>query len=465
MRYCNGATAVTFQNVILTTALDTTKADYKFRLDVEVTEDNAIINVYDVTDGSATKLGSTYTWALDYTSVKANAPVYSTGAFAFVTNGATTYSDFTLTQPVTTKVDTTVFEKAANLKAHGVFTLLETPATMYGGFSFHVQEAAAVTAGLSGYTVKLLQTSGDLLKLEFSVYELNEDKSKCTNLKSYAVDITEAVIGAGGTTASAKMILDVTVIGDEVTATVTNSGNLALTHTQEYDLNNYYTYAEYGKGGYGIYKHGTGTISVEDVEFTVLPLDVENIDDTLYTVYAPDESAGIVYEDGKFVSNDAVAKKMILNDTVVSDFSADATLEIGYDGQLKAGIIFRAQNIGNDTDAMEGYSAVLWKNENGTGNFGRVLLLIYKWGKNAEGETVYLGEVGRLDDRTTLNKVYPKAQTSILDAAGAHLKINIKVDGDVVRASFDVLDEYNEIAASSETRSFMLNKEFDKENK
>lgn len=466
MRYCNGATAVTFQSATLTTKLDTTKADYKFRLDVEVTEDNAIINVYDVTDGSATKLGSTYTWALDYTSVKANAPVYSTGAFAFVTNGATTFSDFTLTQPVTTKVDTTVFEKAQNLNANAVFNLADTVpgGNLYAGFNFHTQDAAAVTAGLSAYTVKLIQTPEDLLKLEFSVYELNEDKSKCTNLKSYAVDITEAVIGAGGTTASAKIILDVTVIGDTVTATVTNSSNSALTHTQEYDLNNYYSFAEYGKGGYGIYKHGTGTISVEDVEFTVLPLDVNNIDNALYTTYVPEGSEGIVYEDGKFVSKDAVAKKMILKDTEVSDFSANATLEIGYDGQLKAGIIFRAQNIGNDTDAMEGYSAVLWKNENGTGNFGRVLLLVYKWGKNAAGETVYLGEVGRIDDRNALNAVYPKGEKDMLAAVGAHLKINIKVDGDVVRASFDVLNEYNEVAASSDTKSFLLNKEFAAEN-
>ncbi|MEE1074970.1 MAG: hypothetical protein U0K93_05775, partial [Acutalibacteraceae bacterium] len=448
---------------ITTTALDSTDKNLKLSLYVAVDEEFITIKLY---DESRNVLYGEYKSDFATTSAKAGATYYDKGAIAYITNGIHTFSNIEINSITTKEVDTTVFEKAQNLNANAVFNLADTVpgGNLYAGFNFHTQDAAAVTAGLSAYTVKLIQTPEDLLKLEFSVYELNEDKSKCTNLKSYAVDITEAVIGAGGTTESAKIILDVTVIGDTVTATVTNSSNSALTHTQEYDLNNYYSFAEYGKGGYGIYKHGTGTISVEDVEFTVLPLDVNNIDNALYTTYVPEGSEGIVYEDGKFVSKDTVAKKIILNDTEVSDFSANATFEIGYDGQLKAGIIFRAQNIGNDTDAMEGYSAVLYKRENGTGNFGRVVLLIYKWGKNAAGETVYLGDVGSLDDRKTLNAVYPKAEKDMLAAVGAHLKINIKVDGDVVRASFDVLNEYNEVAATSETKSFMLNKEFAKEN-
>ena len=444
---------------ITTTALDSTDKNLKLSLYVAVDEEFITIKLY---DESRNVLYGEYKSDFATTSAKAGATYYDKGAIAYITNGIHTFSNIEINSITTKEVDTTIFEKAQNLNANAVFNLAATvpSGNLYAGFNFHTQEAAAVTAGLSAYTVKLIQMPEDLLKLEFSVYELNEDKSKCTNKKSYAVNITEAVIGAGGTTASAKIILDVTVIGDTVTATVTNSSNSALTYTQEYDLNNYYSFAEYGKGGYGIYKHGTGTISVEDVEFTVLPLDVNNIDNALYTTYVPEGSEGIVYGDGKFVSKDAVAKKMILKDTEVSDFSANATLEIGYDGQLKAGIIFRAQNIGNDTDAMEGYSAVLWKNENGTDNFGRVLLLVYKWGINANGETVYLGEVGRLDDRNTLNSVYPKAEKDMLAAVGAHLKINIKVDGDVVRASFDVLNECNEVAATSDTKSFLLNKEF-----
>ena len=462
MRYCSGATAVTYQTVVLTSSLDETKADYKFKLDVEITKDNAIINVYDVTNGTATKLGSTYTWELDRTSVKPTAPVYTSGAFAFVTNGATTYSDFTLTQPVTTEVDTTVFEKATNLNANGVFTLSDATQNIYGGFSFHVQDAAAITAGLSGYTVKLLQTSGDLLKLELSVYELNEDKSKCTNKKSYAVDVTDAVIGTGVTTVGAKIILDVTVVGDTVTATVTNYSNSALTHTQVYDLNNYYTYAEYGEGGYGIYKHGTGTISVEDVSFTVLPLVVNNItDDSLYTVYSPEGSEELVYADNAFINNDATAKKIILNDVVVSDLKADATFEVGYDGNIKGGIIFRANNVGNETDAMEGYSVAFWKNAHTTGNNGRIVLFVYKWGRNAAGEMVYLGEVARLVDTTSFNSVYPDAEKDILASAGAHIRLNAEVEGDDVTAWFEVLDENNTVAATSGTLKTALDaKEF-----
>ena len=466
MRYCNGSTAVTYQTTTLTSSLESAKADYKFRLDVEVTEDNAIISVYDVTGETPVQLGSTKTWALDYTSKVAEAPVYDSGAFAFVTNGATTYSDFNITETVTTKVDKSVYEQATNLKAHGVFTMnSEVPAgSIYAGFSFHVQQAAAVTAGLSGYTVKLLQTKDDLLKLEFSVYQLNEDKTKCTNLKSYAVDVTKDVIGTGNTTAGAKIALDVTVIDDKVTATVTNSANTSLTTTKEYDLNNYYQYAEYGQGGYGIYKHGTGTIAVEDVEFTPLNVDVNTIDESLYTLYAPEGSTGLTVEDKAFVSTEAVTQKAMVTDVNVHNFNADAVFEIGNDGNLKAGIVFRAQNIGNGTNDMEGYSVVLYKTPSDSNN-SRIVASLYKWGRDADGNIVYLGEVGRLDaDTTTLASVYPDTKNMLLASAGIKLKLNLAVVNDKVTFSFDVLNELNDVAASSASKTVDLSsKTFTKE--
>lgn len=466
VRYCDAAGAVTYsKGVTLSSTFDKTDYDPKFKLDLTVDDTNMVAKVYNVETGA--QLGATTTIPLDNTAADSDASYYEKGSLGITVNGVHTFSEFTLDSAVTeTEVDSSIMEKANNLNAHAVFTMLETPATMYAGFDFRVQKAAAVTRGINGYAIKLLQSADangvGKMKLEFSVYGA-KDGTDFTNLKSYAVDIA-SVLSDSTTSANAKLIMDATVIGNDLTVVVTNFNDTSKTVTENFDLDNYVQYADYGKGGYGIYKHGTGTITVEDVEFTVLPLDVENIDNTLYTVYAPEESAGVKYEDGKFVSDEAVAKKMILNDTEVSDFSANATLEIGYDGQLKAGIIFRAQNVGNDADAMEGYSAVLWKNENGTGNFGRVILLVYKWGVNAAGETVYLGEVGRLDDRKTLNAVYPDAETDMLAAVGAHLTINIKVDGDVIRANFDVLDEYNEVAASSDTKSLLLTKDFAAEN-
>jgi len=465
VRYCNSAgTAIYQPAVIITESLDVSKKDYKFGLAIEVDESDIYIKVTDETvyaDGETAatgEFGTTYKYALDATSKKTGAPIYNSGTFAFVTNGATTYSDLSITKTDYPVVDTRAFEKAENLNANGVFTLSDATQNIYGGFSFHVQDAAAITAGLSGYTVKLLQTSGDLLKLEFSVYELNEDKSKCTNKKSYAVDITDAVIGADGTTSGAKIALDVTVIGDTVTATATNYNNSALTHTQVYDLNNYYTYAEYGEGGYGIYKHGTGTISVEDVSFTVLPLNVDNItDDSIYTVYSPEESAGVTYKDNTFINNDATTKKIMLNDVIVSDIKADATFEVGFDGNIKGGIIFRANNVGNAIDAMEGYSVAIWKNAHTTGNYGRIVLFVYKWGRNAEGEQVYLGEVARLVDTTSFNSVYPDAKNDMLSAAGAHIKVNAEVEGDNVTAWFEVLDANNVVAATSGELNTKLN--------
>ncbi|MBQ8532402.1 MAG: dockerin type I repeat-containing protein, partial [Clostridia bacterium] len=174
---------------------------------------------------------------------------------------------------------------------------------------------------------------------------------------------------------------------------------------------------------------------------------------------------GLTVEDKAFVSTEAVTQKAMVTDVNVHNFNADAVFEIGNDGNLKAGIVFRAQNIGNSADEIEGYSVVLWKSEAGTGNYSRIVALLYKWGRDADGNIVYLGEVGRLDaDTTTLASVYPDTKNMLLASAGIKLKLNLAVVNDKVTFSFDVLNELNDVAASSASKTVDLSsKTFTKE--
>lgn len=461
VRYCDstGSAKDSFAKV-LSSNFDATDLDPKFTMDVSSDGANYTIKVYNAETGA--QMGSTYTYSLSRVSTLP----FTKGALSLVVNGVHTFTDFTITGATEKKeIDNSIIENTTNLDAHAAITF---PATVdednQVGMSFRVQQAADASPGITGYVLKLLQTTdGDSnITVQLTRYGTTSAGKENQNLGNMYTEVDSTILGTGSEIGS-TILFDAKLRENILNVTLTNAADESLKSTYEFDLTtkagNYDTY--YENGGFGFFKNGNATeITVSDIEFTKVAKNVCNIDASLYTTYTAEGSEGIVYEDEKFVSKEAVAKKIMLNDTVVSDFSANATLEIGYDGQLKAGIIFRAKNVGNDTDAMEGYSAVLWKNENGTGNFGRVLLLVYKWGINADGETVYLGEVGRLDDRKTLNAVYPDAEKSALASVGAHLKLNIKVDGDVIRANFDVLNENNDIAASSDVKSISLDKKF-----
>lgn len=461
-RYCVGGSSKYEDVVTMTTALDSADIELKLRLFVAVYGDDIVIKLFDST--GATQYGETLTYPLDYTTIYTATECYESGAVALITNGVHTFTDLEVYNVTTSKTDAKVMTQATDLKAHGVFTMLETPNTMYAGFDFRVQQAAAATRGINGYSVKLLQSSDTAkLKLEFTRYGINSSGDAYANLGSIQGDISSIL--TDGTSAGAKIIMDAIVKGETLTVTVTNYNDTAKTATATFDLTAETTYANvtydtyYERGGFGIYKHGTGTITVEDVEFTVLPVeDVNNIDESLYTLYTPENSIELTVEDEAFVSAEAVAKKAILKDAAVTDFSADATYEIGSDGGLKAGIIFRAQNVGNGTDDMEGYSVVLYKTPNASNN-SCIIMYLYKWGRTADGSLAYLGPVNSMQDHSTLFSAYPDTVGNKLAAAGIKVKLYVSVEGDNVTASFDVLDDENRIAASSDTATFALTPE------
>ena len=381
---------------------------------------------------------------------------YKNGSFCLTANGIHTVTDFSLSSTSSSEIDNSVMETAGDLDASATINFpSEITEGNQIGMSFRVQSAANTSPGLTGYVVKLLQTvsTEDDFLVQLTRYGTKADGSVNVNLGDMYTE--KANILGDGNEAGKSIKMDAKLRDNILTITLTNVADPSLTSTHVFDLTkasgSYSDY--YAEGGFGLYKNGNTTnITVSDISFEKCAKNVNNItDDSVYTVYAPDESAGVTYQDNAFVNNDAVTKKIMLKDLVASDLKANATFEVGFDGNIKGGIIFRASNVGNAVDAMEGYSVAIWKNAHTTGNNGRIVLFVYKWGRNADGELMYLGEVARLVDTTSFNAVYPDAEKDILASAGAHIKVNAEVEGNNVTAWFEVLDENNNVAATSGT--------------
>ncbi len=419
---------------------------------IDVTVDASRFYVV-ATDKSGKEVHSS-DYPLNYNNGQVN---YEKGGFMLTAHGTNTVKDFELYNTTYKKVDNGVIYNANDLDAKATINFPETLSNdNQVGMSFRVQSAVDKPApGVSGYVVKLLQTiaSDTPLKIQLTRYGTKADGTTNANLGNIETFEAADILGTASSEAGTSIIMDAKLRDNILTVTLTNADNKELTSTYEFDLKkasgSYSDYYEYG--GFGFFKNGNATdITVSDVSFKKVAKNLNKIeDDSAYTVYRPEVSEEVVFEDNAFVSNDATAKKIILNGATVTDFKADTTLEVGADGNLKGGIIFRAQNIGGEINDMEGYSAVVYKTDNKTQNYGRIVLLVYKWARLADGKMDYMGTLGSKAFTDIFNSVYPEAATNMLAAAGAKIKLNLEVVGDTVTANFDVFDEDNVIAATT----------------
>ena len=468
VRYISGTTVYDETvNKITATELIGTEVDEAVNLTVWADNKNFYVVA---TNANGSKSTGTYTYPLNYTSVGGKNINWTSGGFMLTANGVNTITDFELYNATVNNADTSVLTKATDLDASAEFTF-GSNSTNQSGFDLRVQSAANASPGLTGYALKLNQTADkNTMTLQLTRYGTNSSGDVNKNLGN--MDTSSAFTVSEGDTAEGTTLVLIAKIRDNMlTATVTDINGNVLLDSMEFDLSVSSTTSDvsynayYENGGYGFFKNGNGTVTVNNIEFTQIAKDVEKLDTSLYTLYAPEGSTGLTVEDKAFVSTEAVTQKAMVTDVNVHNFNADAVFEIGNDGNLKAGIVFRAQNIGNSADEIEGYSVVLWKSEAGTGNYSRIVALLYKWGRDADGNIVYLGEVGRLDaDTTTLASVYPDTKNMLLASAGIKLKLNLAVVNDKVTFSFDVLNELNDVAASSASKTVDLSsKTFTKE--
>ncbi|MBE6727326.1 MAG: hypothetical protein E7562_01620 [Ruminococcaceae bacterium] len=452
VRYCDAAGVAKWSKAYtLSSTFDTTDLDPKFTMNLSVDESGISVKVYNAETGK--QMGTDYELPLTNGGL-----TFKKGALGFAVNGVHTFTNFTVTNAKEkVNVDNSVMETAGDLNASATFNFPSDIAVGNQiGMSFRVKSAADASPGLSGYVVKLLQTvsTEDNFQVQLTRYGTNADGTVNVNLGNMYTEKAD-ILGEDNSEAGKSIKMDANLRDNILTITLTNVANPSLTSTHVFDLTKasgaYSDY--YAEGGFGFFKNGNTTnITVSDISFEKCAKNVNDIaDNSVYTVYAPDESAGVTYQDNAFVNNDAVTKKIMLNDVIASNLKADATFEVGFDGNIKGGIIFRAANVGNSIDAMEGYSVAIWKNAHTTGNYGRIVLFVYKWGRNKDGELMYLGEVARLVDTTSFNAVYPNAENDMLASAGAHIKVNAEVEGINVTAWFEVLDENNVVAATSGT--------------
>lgn len=452
VRYISGTT-VYDETVNKITVADFFSTATDEKVNIKVWADND--NFYVVATNPATdKTTEVYTYPLDYTSTSGKHINWTSGGFMLTANGVNTFTDFELYNASVATVDSSKMVNATDLDATAT---INYPATLSNdnqvGMSFRVQSAVDKPApGVSGYVVKLLQYANfeDKMKIQLTRYGTKADGTTNANLGDMYTENT----AIDGNLSGKSVIVDAKLRDDILIITLTDAADASVTSTHTFNLKkasgSYSDYYEYG--GFGFFKNGNATdITVSDVSFTKLAKNVNKIaDDSAYTVYRPESSEEVTYEDNAFVNNDSTTKKIMLNDTLVSNFKADATLEVGIDGNLKGGIIFRAQNVGRETNDMDGYSVVVYKTPNTTTNYGRMVLLVYKWARLANGKMDYMGTVGSKVFLDTFNSVYPEAESDLLAAAGAKVKLNVEVKGDTVTANFDVLNKDNIVAASTD---------------
>lgn len=410
---------------------------------------------------AATEDGSKTTGTLTY-PLNNGTIYYPSGGFMLTANGTAEFSNFELSK-------STYLKRAQNLEASADIELAtKTKSSNQAGFVLRVQDTDIAKKGstsytVSGYAVRIVNEyvadTTDSLKLILSRLGTKSNGTECTLLGVMdSIDVQSEICGtAAPSTQTVNM--KATVLGSTLTVVLTNKEDASLTGTYTFDLtksaggyDDYYSY-----GGFGLFKN-TSQGSISNVSFKVLSSEenINKLNPESYTVYQ--QGTGGHFDTDRFVADDANGKKIILNSATVTDFTADAVFKISADGQLKAGIVFRAQSLGNSQDDMEGYSCCVYKTDNKTGNYGRIVLLVYKWARQADGTLSYLGTVGSKPNLTALNSVYPLAESNILGAAGAHIRLKLTVEGTKAKAEFEVLDDNNAVAASSGETEFDLTK-------
>lgn len=155
-----------------------------------------------------------------------------------------------------------------------------------------------------------------------------------------------------------------------------------------------------------------------------------------YTLYSSNTETTVTSEEGWPLVSPATAgaKKAVLKDLEVADFTASYTTVLDENGRTKTGLIFRGSKFGGGQDAQSGFICVLERNTRDSNK--PVTLVLQKYGKSADGTAdKWLGVV------PLTNTVAP--ETDPLDgetAADTVLIFNAQVSGNTFKASVKMED-------------------------
>lgn len=336
---------------------------------------------------------------------------------------------------------------------HSTVTMrIDEEGTLRSGMVFRVnniekglaENGTLASNDIEGYAVILYKTPGntdDHARVVICVYKYGIIKGKYTYLgtvasKASTVPLTgysKKVSDAAGQI----LTLDVNLIEDELTAYFYNNSDPSLKSEKLFTNLKSTTDIEkgtpslsgihYDRGAIGL----TATDYVTFINFTLEePLresvevgDLSNLDS--YTIYG----SGVKQEGEYITSNSSGTKKVIVNNLTVKDFKASMDMTIDPNGNLKTGIFFRVNELGNGADDQTGYAIIVTRNysTNGEKNPNRIDIVLFKWGYQNKKLT-YLGEVSR--------EVY-KSGASFVDGkmAGEELTFVVNVKGAAVDAT------------------------------
>lgn len=407
----------------------------------------------DKSKGSAVKGGST---TVKNVTAGNSAITNNLVSYAADWDNYTFYSSSTTNKLLVTKeglVSKTMGTKRAMLDGvtvsgfHSVVSMKVTSeGTLRSGVVFRVndiekgqQEDGSLPANnLQGYAAILYKTPGNTTsyaRVVMCIYKygivdgeymfLGTVASKASEVPLTGFEKTEAAA------AGQELIMDVNVIDDQITVYFYNKKKPELVSEKLIaDLNNQTDVegntpsikgVHYKKGGIGLTTTNQCTItgfSVSEPNYPSTDVgDLSHLDS--YTLYG----SGAMQEGEYITSNSSGTKKLIVNNLTVKDFKASMDITIDENGNLKTGMFFRVNDVGNGADDQTGWAIVVTRNyaTNGETNPNRIDIVLFKWGYH-NGKLSYLGEVSR--------EVY-KSGNSFVDGkmAGEELTFVVSVMG------------------------------------
>ncbi len=437
-RYCTNGSSVYSYVAGSYENLDPKVTNYKFTLELVVTEDKFYAQLK---DESGKIIVNAKEAPLNEKQSGKSTKYYPTGSLAIINDLTHTFSNIQVTK-------TYELVKTDYLKATATFTIAETGNNQVG-FALRAQNSIMGSPGYDGFVVKLVNNSlpDGQIGLQLTRYGTNSSGQKYVNLgniKTY----TDKTVLDGASPFGATIIMEAELEGKDLTVTISNPDNSSLSSTYSFDLSKSSGYtADYQTGGFGFFNHSSNKVYVRDIYFSTEKTKAENLNFADFSVFQPYDN--IKYENHSFLSTDTTAKKIMLKNSFTSDFSANATFTVADNGELKTGIIFRAQSLGNQTHEIEGYAVALIKRANNENN-GKIQFNLYKWVRSKTGELSYYSNlISTLYDDETLNSVYPECEKSVLASIEKRIKLNVTVAENIVTASFDIVDEKGNILASS----------------
>ena len=439
-RYCKGGESVYAYSAGSYNELDANDLDITFNLEVVVNEDKFYATLRDengkvIINAKEAPLNEFRKDVTEY---------YPVGSLAIITNGKHTISNINITE-------TSELVESNYLKARAVFDLANTGDNQ-SGFAIRAQGSIKTNgAGYSGYVIKLVKSddyANGKIGLQLTRYGTDSSDTKFQNLGNMKT-VTDTTVLGNVHSKYAKIILEIEAESNILTAKLINYDNPNVSASYTFDLKTKSgTYTDYYEnGGYGIFNHGSDTVTVSDIEFETEKSNKEyTLNEKDYTVYQPDNSTSFEY--GEFIATEASGKKIMLNDVITKDFTADATFAIGTDGSLKTGIVFRANSLGNAKYDMDSYAVVVERERNGKNN-SQFRFVIYKFTRTKTGKLNYYARMVYFNDAKILSSVIPETKNYWLAGAGTKIRINLDVDGNNINSYFEILDSDGVVLATS----------------